>query len=114
MKSGDARAWLALEELHAPHLVDYELLNALRRRVTRRMITPDDAAAALERWRAMGVRRHAAGAFLQRIWELRRSLSAYDAAYVALAQALDCQLATADRRLSRAPGMRSMVITVAS
>jgi predicted nucleic acid-binding protein len=51
-------------------------------------------------------------ALLQRVWELRDNLSAYDASYVALAELLDCTLLTADRRLSRAPGIRCSITAV--
>jgi predicted nucleic acid-binding protein len=51
---------------------------------------------------------------LERVWELRDNLSAYDASYVALAEALQCNLVTADRRLSRAPTIRCAVLTMPS
>jgi predicted nucleic acid-binding protein len=51
---------------------------------------------------------------LPRVWQLRGNLTAYDASYIALAEALDCPLLTADRRLAGAPGVRATVITVTS
>ena len=58
------------------------------------------------------MRRYLAFTLLDRVWELRESLSAYDASYVALAELLDCNLLTADARLSRAPGVRCPITLV--
>ena len=57
----------------------------------------------------MAVTRHNVFAMFDRIWELRDNVTAYDAAYVALAEAIECPLVTADTRLSRAPGLRCAV-----
>ena len=61
----------------------------------------------LEELRGLDLTRHAHEPLLGRVWELRRNLTAYDAVYVALAEALDCRLLTCDVALARAPGVRS-------
>jgi len=99
------RSRLATEDLHAPALLDYEVVSALRRLVRRGALSADRAVealadyddVALARWSAHHALRH-------RAWALRENLSAYDATYVALAEALDCPLVTRDARLARAPG----------
>ena len=62
-----------------------------------------------ERWVGMGLRRYGAVGLLDRIWELRDNLTAYDATYVALAEALDCPLLTTDVRLARTPGVKCSI-----
>lgn len=91
--------------VHAPHLIDVEVAHALRRFVLRGELGPGRAASALILWRQFKIERHAHGPFLERIWRLRANVTAYDAAYVALAEALGTTLVTADRRLARAPGV---------
>ena len=66
----------------------------------------------LNTWRRFGVIRYPVFALLERVWELRDNLSAYDASYVALAEALDGSLLTADSALSRAPAIRCSVTIV--
>jgi predicted nucleic acid-binding protein len=109
LSDGAARAVLAAEALHAPHLVDSEVAHVLRRRTAAGALDPRDAWRALDTWQSLGVTRHGATPHLGRIWELRANVSAYDATYVALAEALDCALVTADGRLARAPGLRCAV-----
>jgi predicted nucleic acid-binding protein len=92
------------ETLHAPHLLDVEVAHALRRLSSHATITPTRAQEALEDYAALRVRRHSHLPLLSRIWELRANVSAFDAAYVALAEALDAPLITADAALARAPG----------
>jgi predicted nucleic acid-binding protein len=88
---------------HAPHLLDLEVISALRRKVRASELTPDRAAQALEVLGKMPIVRLAHTAFAFRIWALRERITPYDAAYVALAEALDdAELITADRRLARA------------
>lgn len=101
---GDARRSLATESVAVPHLADSEVANAVRANVLRGEIGSEDAGVALARWARLGLRRFAAVGLLPRVWELRENLSAYDATYVALAEALGCELVTADARLARAPG----------
>ena len=94
--------FLAEHELHAPHLIDYEFLSAVRRLSIAGSLPPNIAREALELWRGLKIHRHPAVGTTQRIWDLRQNLSAYDAAYVALAEALGAPLLTADKRLARA------------
>ena len=91
--------------LHAPHLADVEVAQALRRYVREGEIEPSSAAAALEDLRALDLERHSHEPLLGWVWALRENLTAYDAVYVALAEALDSTLLTCDGRLSRAPGL---------
>lgn len=114
LQAGEARDAMGLQPLSAPYLVDAEVVHVLRRRVAARRLSASDARRALDVWRQMGVRRYGAQSYLGRTWELRDNLSAYDATYVGLAEALDCPLLTADRRLSRAPGPRCTVTLVGS
>ena len=95
--------------LHVPHLADIEVTQALRRYAREGDLTDDDAARALEDLRSLDLQRHAHEPLLERIWELRRHLTAYDAVYVALAEVLDAVLVTADRRLARAPGIAARI-----
>ncbi len=96
---------LATEDLHAPALLDYEVVSALRGLVRRGALSPGRAADVLADFDDLTVERWAAGdALRRRAWSLRDNLSAYDAAYVSLAEALDCPLVTRDARLARAPG----------
>ncbi|MFN2470506.1 MAG: type II toxin-antitoxin system VapC family toxin [Gaiellaceae bacterium] len=96
--------------VHAPHVLDVEVLGALRRLVLRALITEDEAHGALEDFKALRVRRYPHVPFVARIWELRQTLSPPDAAFVALAEALDARLVTTDQRLARAPGLAVEVL----
>ena len=98
--------------LHVPHLVDVEVAQALRRYVREGQLATEDAAAALDALRDLHLTRHAHEPLLDRVWSLRDNFSAYDAVYVALAEALDAPLVTADRRLAHAPGMRKRSILI--
>lgn len=109
---GDARRSLATEAVAVPHLADSEILNAIRAQVLRGDVGSGDAGAALNRWARLGLRRFAVVGLLTRIWELRDNLTAYDATYVALAEALACELVTADARLARAPGPTCAITVV--
>jgi predicted nucleic acid-binding protein len=112
LSAGPARRALASEQLHAPHLIDSEVANALRRASAARRLDADAAWAALDVWRRLGMTRYPAYSLLDRIWEHRDNLSAYDATYVALAELLDCSLLTADARLGRAPGIGCPITVV--
>lgn len=104
-----ARAALSGETLAAPALVDVEVLSGWRRQVAAGSMEPARATAALSDLIAVPLRRMPHRLLLQRSWELRHTVTAYDAAYVALAEALDIPLLTADARLSRAAGLRCRV-----
>jgi predicted nucleic acid-binding protein len=97
------------ELLHAPHLMDVEVAQVMRRYSLRGEITAARGALALDILRRLPVRRHAHDLLLDRIWELRTNMTAYDAAYVALAEGLGATLVTRDAALSRAPGVRALV-----
>jgi predicted nucleic acid-binding protein len=112
LNAGPARNVLAGEQLHAPHLVDSEVANGLRRGVAARRLDGDAGWMALDAWRRLGLTRYPVFSLLDRVWELRDNLSAYDASYVALAELLGCHLLTADARLSRAPGIRCPITVV--
>ena len=91
--------------LHVPHLVDVEAVQALRRYVRAGELDAAEAAAALEDLSRLDLERHAHEPLLDRVWALRENLTAYDAVYVALAEALGASLLTCDGRLARAPGL---------
>ncbi len=112
LNAGPARRAFSDEQLHAPHLIDSEVANALRREVAGQRLEVGDAWTALDRWRRLALTRYPVVGLLERVWDLRDSISAYDAAYVALAELLDCALLTADTRLSRAPGSRCSITVV--
>jgi predicted nucleic acid-binding protein len=100
------------EGLHVPHLVDIEVVQALRRYVREGDLEAAAAELALDDLRALDLQRHAHEPLLERVWELRKNLTAYDAVYVALAEVLDGVVLTCDRPLSQAPGMARRVVLV--
>jgi len=101
----DLRAYLAVEDLHAPTLVDFEIVSALRgltlagdlSEMRAQDLLTDFDDLSIQRWPSADVLR-------RRAFQLRDNISAYDAAYVALAEALDCPLLTRDARLARSSG----------
>lgn len=88
------------ETLHAPHLLDVEVAQVLRRYARAGAISPDRGAEALTDLADLPISRYPHSILLPRIWELRHNLTAYDAAYLALAEALDAPLLTRDRALA--------------
>jgi len=98
--------------LHIPHLADVEVTQALRRYLREGELTASAARRAVAQLRELDLQRHAHEPLLERVWELRDNLSAYDAVYVALAEALDSTLLTCDARLARAPGLSRRVRVV--
>ncbi len=100
------RARLAAMRTHAPHLVDAEIGNVLRRHEQAGRISRDEAHTAL--WATLALVEHRyphTGALAEGAWALRSNVSFYDALYVALAAHLSVPLVTADTRLSRAPAL---------
>ncbi|MGL5857017.1 MAG: type II toxin-antitoxin system VapC family toxin [Angustibacter sp.] len=114
LTNGQARAVVVEADLHAPHLIDSEVVSAVRRRTAAGQLDVSAARLAVSTWSAAGIRRHPVTAILDRIWRLRDNLSAYDATYAALAEALECPLVTLDRRLVRSPGVPCEVQVLAS
>ncbi len=112
LNAGPARSALAREQLHAPHLIDSEVASGLRRRVAAQRLDPDAGWTTLDTFRRLGMTRYPVFSLLDRVWELRDNLSAYDASYIALAELLGCNLLTADARLSRAPGTHCPITVV--
>lgn len=112
LNDGDARRSLSGESIAVPHLADSEVAHALRAQVLRGTAGEHEAREALHRWAGLGIRRFPVAGLLGRIWELRQNLTAYDASYVALAEALDCAMHTADARLAGAPGPSCTVVVV--
>lgn len=88
--------------VHAPHLIDTEVLHALRRRSARGWLAVERAQAALDDLGALPLMHHPHAPLRRRIWELRNVLTAYNATYVALAEGLQATLLTADAPLARA------------
>ncbi|KPF97402.1 twitching motility protein PilT [Rhodopseudomonas sp. AAP120] len=97
------------ETLHAPHLLDVEVAHVLRRYAAIGEIDGERGRAALVDFADTPVQRYPHEVLLPRIWQLRHNLTAYDAAYVALAEALDVPLLTRDKRLAAAAGHHARV-----
>jgi predicted nucleic acid-binding protein len=102
---------LADADVHAPHLLDVEVVSAISRLVRRRVIPLERGADALADLPALDVARYPHVPLLRRIWQLSSTFTAYDAAFVALADALGATLVTTDLRLAR---LARSVIDVAS
>ena len=103
------RAFEASEQMHAPQLVDIEITQVLRRLVRQKEITALRAEQALQDLSDLLIERHVHQALISRIWQLRDSVSAYDGAYVALAEALAAPLLTCDGKLARTQGHRAII-----
>jgi predicted nucleic acid-binding protein len=96
--------------MHAPHILDIEVAHVLRRLVLKKELSLQDAGIAIGALPQLEVVRHSHLLLLPRIWELRDAVTAYDAAYVALAEILDVPLLTCDAKLSRSHGHRAKII----
>lgn len=108
LDSGDYGNWLARRltaaELCAPALLPFECSNVIRRHALGELISSDQAAQAHADLLDLPIDLFPYEALAQRVWQLRGNLTSYDAAYVALAEALDAPLITMDRRFAGAPG----------
>jgi predicted nucleic acid-binding protein len=96
-------------DLQAPHLIDVEFLHGLRRLCAGGELSEDRAADARSDFRDLSLVRFPHQLLADRMWELRHNLTAYDAAFVALAEALGIPLVTCDGRLASAPGHKARV-----
>ncbi len=96
-------------DLHAPHLIDVEFQHALRRLVVAGAINDDRAADARMDFGNLTIVRYPHVSLADRMWELRHNVTAYDAAFLALAEALGAPLVTCDARLAREPGHAASV-----
>ena len=108
-KKVEARVLVSEESLHAPHLIDVEVTQALRRLVQLKEIKAERAKQALDDHAALNIKRADHVDMLERLWELRQSITAYDATYVALTEVLDAPLITCDSKLARSHGHRATV-----
>lgn len=106
-----AEALLTGDDLAAPHLMPVEVANVLRRAVLGGDLTSEIASLAHGDLLALPVALFAYEPVAERVWDLRRSVTAYDAWYVALAELLDSPLATVDLRLCRSQGPRCAFVT---
>lgn len=97
------------ETLHAPHLLDVEVTQVLRRAERAGLVTSERAHEALLKLIELDIERHEHGPLLARTWQMRGNCTAYDAVYVALAEALDAPLLTFDKQLAKSPGTRAKI-----
>lgn len=105
----EARLFRDGDELHAPHLVDVEVTQGLRRLVRAGEVSPERASEVILDLTDLDLQRHAHLDLLTRAWSLRQNVTAYDAVYVALAEALDAAMVTCDRPLAQTPGHRARI-----
>jgi predicted nucleic acid-binding protein len=104
-----ARLSTAGETVHVPHVFDLEVLSAIRRHALAGFLAADRARRAIAALADLRAERYSPVPFRPRIWELRANLTPYDAAYVALAEALPAPLLTMDAALAQTPGLVASV-----
>ena len=109
----EARLFRDQDELHSPHLADVEVTQGLRRLVRAGEVSSDRAAEAIADLADLDLHRHAHLDLLTRAWKLRENITAYDAMYVALAEALDAPIVTCDAPLAKSPGHRAQIEVIA-
>lgn len=108
----EQHVFAAGQTLTAPYLLDIEIAQVIRRYAAKGEISDARGREALADFADFAIYRYPHDVLLPRIWELRHTLSAYDAAYVALAEALDVPLVTRDKRLAAAAGHRARIDVV--
>jgi predicted nucleic acid-binding protein len=97
------------EQMHAPHLIDVEIAQSLRRLVLAKELTDDRAQYALDDFSHLVIERHAHAELVHRAWQFKSAVTVYDGVYVALAEALEAALITCDGRLARAHGHHASI-----
>lgn len=105
----EARLFRHDDEFHAPHLIDVEVVQGLRRLVRTGEVSAARAADAIADLGELDLRRHPHLDLLGRAWKLRDNISAYEAIYVALAEAINAPVVTCDGPLANAPGHRARI-----
>jgi predicted nucleic acid-binding protein len=105
----EARLFRDEDEFHSPHLVDVEVTQGLRRLVRAGEVSAGRAADAMADLADFDLQRHAHHDLLSRAWKLRENVTAHDAMYVALAEALDAPIVTCDAPLAKSPGHRARI-----
>jgi predicted nucleic acid-binding protein len=105
----EARLFREEDELHAPHLLDVEITQGLRRLVRTGEVSSGRANEAIADLTDLDLHRHPHLDLLGRAWKLRDNISAYDAMYVALAEAIEAPMVTCDGPLAKAPGHRARI-----
>jgi predicted nucleic acid-binding protein len=105
----EARLFGEEDELHAPHLLDVEIAQGLRRLVRTGEVSSGRAEEAIADLTDVDLHRHAHLDLLARAWKLRDNISAYDGLYVALAEAIEAPIITCDSPLAKAPGHRARI-----
>lgn len=105
----EQRIYSANESLHAPHLLDLEVSQVLRRLVREGTVSTNRADQVIRDLLALRLIRYPHFVLLPRIWQLRQNFSAYDASYIGLAESLPAPLITRDKRLAAAPGHSAVI-----
>ncbi len=100
------------ESFHVPHLFDLEIIQVLRRYVHHHILSNHRATQAMDDYLDFPLTRYPHQPLLSRIWELREHVTAYDAAYVSLAEVLNIPLITCDEKLATAPGHTANIVLV--
>ncbi len=108
-KTVETHLFVPDQTLHAPHLLDVEVVQVIRRYAANGDIDGERGRAALADLADVPLQRYPHGLLMPRVWQLRNNLTAYDAVYVALAEALDAVLLTRDKRLAAAAGHQARI-----
>lgn len=98
------------QSIHVPHLIDLEVAQVMRRYLRTKTVSQQRAREALQDYFDMRFNRYPHLVLLERVWELRHDFTAYDAVYIALAEALAAPLITCDARLSSGHGAEVIVV----
>lgn len=112
--ASDVESWLSQpgQTIHAPHLIDVEVTQVVRRFAMHGKIDSQRGRTVLADFSLMSIERYPHDPFLFRAWELRNNFSAYDAMYIALAEVLDAPLITCDRKMAAASGHSARIEVV--